>query len=136
MTVLAPEVIAADVLALMVAKTEFTPERTTTVTAEFPRPRNTLIIAKVALRTDALAVMLLPLSASFVTVFTVVPASEESGHSGDEVIMTILQQQIDFLHSGGLLFWRPCNNGTVVLERFNRLVCCSVQRRGERYGSI
>ena len=90
-TVLAPEVTTADVLALMVAKTEFTPEQTTTVIAEFPRPRNTLIVAKVALRTDALAVMLLPLSASFITVFTVVPASEESGHSGDEVIMTILE---------------------------------------------
>ena len=90
-TVLAPEVIAAGVLALMVAKTELTPEQTTTVTAEFPRPGNTLIIAKVALRTDALTVMLLPLSASFITVFTVIPASEESGHSGDEVIMTILE---------------------------------------------
>ena len=90
-TVLAPEVIAADVLALMVAKTEFTPEQTTTVIAEFPRPGNTLIITKVALQTDALTVMLLPLSASFITVFTVVPASEESGHSSDEVIMTILE---------------------------------------------
>ena len=90
-TVLAAEVIAADVLALMVAKTEFTPEQTRTVIAEFPRPGNTLIIAKVALRTDALTVMLLPLSASFITVFTVIPASEESGHSRDEVIMSILE---------------------------------------------
>ena len=90
-TVLAPEVIAADVLALMVAKTEFTPELTTTVTAEFPRPRNTLIVAKVALGTDVVTIMLLPLSASFVTVFTVVPASEESGHCGDEVTMTIVE---------------------------------------------
>ena len=90
-TVPALEVIAADVLGLMVAKTEFTPEQTTTVIAEFPRPRNTLIVAKVALRTDVVTIMLLPLSASFVTVFTVVPAPEESGHSSDEIIMTILE---------------------------------------------
>ena len=90
-TVLALEVLSTDVLALVILEAMLTSEVTTTVVAEFSRPRNTLIIAKVTLRTEALAVMLLPLSASFVTVFTVVPASEESGHSGDEVIMTILE---------------------------------------------
>ena len=37
--------------------------------------------------------------------------------------MTILQQQIDFLHSGGLLFYRPFNNGMVVLrEDFDLII--------------
>ena len=91
LAVLALKMIATHVFAPMISKTVLASERSTTIFAEFAVPRNTLVIAKVALRTDALAVMLLPLSASFVTVFTVVPASEESAHSGDEVIVTTLE---------------------------------------------
>ena len=113
LAVLALEVITADVLAFMIPKTVFTPERSTAVIAEFTAPRNTNVVPVVALRADVVAVVLLPLCISKVTAFAVKAAGQESGHCGDEVIMTILQQQIDFLHSGGLLFWRPCNNGMV-----------------------
>ena len=116
LAVLALEVIATDILAFMIPKTVFTPKRSTAVIAKFTALRNTNVVAVVALRADVVAVVLLPLCISKVTVFAVKAASQESGHCGDEVIMAIVQQQINFLHSGGLLFWRPCNNGMVVLR--------------------
>ena len=123
LAVLALEVIAADVLAFMIPKTVFASERSTAIIAEFTAPRNTNVVAVVALRADVVAVVLLPLCISKVTVFAVKAAGQKPGHCGDEVIMIIVQQQIDFLLSGGLLFWRPCNNGMVVLrEDFDLII--------------
>ena len=113
---LALEVITADVLSLMIPKRVFASETSTAVIAEFTTPRNTNVVAVVALRADVVAVVLLPLCISKVTAFAVKAPGQESGYCDDEVIMTILQHQMDFLHSGGLLFWRPGYDGVVVLR--------------------
>ena len=76
----------------MIPKTVFASERSTAVIAEFTAPRNTNVVAVVALRADVVAVVLLPLCISNVTVFAVKAASQKSGHCGDEVIVAILQQ--------------------------------------------
>ena len=123
LAVLALEVRAADVFAFMIPKAVFAPERTTAIIAEFTAPRNTIVVAVVALRADVVAVVLLPFCISKVTVFAVKAASQESGHCGGEVIMAILHQQIDFLHSGGLALRRPGDNGVVVLrEDFDLII--------------
>ena len=90
LAVLALEMIATDVLAPMILKTEFTPKRTSTIRTELLLSRNTFLVSEVAFGTDVRTIVPLFVTVSLIAVVAIVTARKEPGYTGNQIKVIIL----------------------------------------------
>ena len=86
-----------------------------TVGAELWLTWHALFVAKVAFRTDVLAVMLLADGIADVRVIAEVTTTQESGHGIDEAKVIVVQVDVHEFHSRRRYCGRTRNNGVVAI---------------------